>query len=181
MLNLHIGGRVAHPDWKIVDIEPRPEVDVVTNASDLSPFADNSVDQIYASHVLEHFNYLLDNELNNTLAEWHRVLKPGGYLLISVPDLKTLCWLFLNPNLEPGDRYYLMRVIFGGQMNPYDVHRVGFDFDILGLYLYEAGFRQYKQVPGFTYFDDSSNLTFLETPISLNVVARKELETEITA
>lgn len=62
---------------EILDIKPRPEVDYVGNASDLSQFDTNFIDVIYASHVLEHFYYGLNNELINTLKEWHRVLKPG--------------------------------------------------------------------------------------------------------
>jgi predicted SAM-dependent methyltransferase len=173
-LNLHIGGNQAHSDWKILDIEDRPEVDYVGDAANLSQFADNSVDQIYASHVLEHFYYGIEDELLQTLREWHRVLKPGGYLYISVPDLKTLCWLFLHPNLEPMDRFHLMRIIFGGQTNRYDVHKVGFDLDILGLYLQEAGFQEFQQISEFGWFEDCSQLKILDTPISLNVVARKD-------
>jgi predicted SAM-dependent methyltransferase len=172
-LRLHIGGKKPHPDWKIVDIEPRPEVDYVTDASNLSQFESNSVEVIYASHILEHFYYGLNNELINTLQEWHRVLKPGGQLLISVPDLKSICSLYLNPNLTALDRLNLMRILFGGQVNIYDVHKVGFDFDILTLFLEEVGFPLYMQVEEFNIFNDCSSMRFLDTLISLNVVAEK--------
>lgn len=172
-VKLHIGGQEPHPDWKILDVEPRPEVDYVGNAIDLSQFPNNSIDAIYASHVLEHFFYNIDNELITTLQEWHRVLKPGGKLLISVPDLKTLCWLYLNPNMMPMERYHIMRVIFGGQTNIYDVHKVGFDFEILAMYLEEVGFEAYEQVSEFSIFNDCSSLRVLDTLISLNVIATK--------
>jgi predicted SAM-dependent methyltransferase len=175
-LKLHIGGQQPHPDWKILDVEGRPEVDYVANASDLSQFESNSIEAIYASHVLEHFYHTLNNELINTLIEWHRVIKPGGKLLISVPDLKTLCWLYLNPNLMPLERYQLMRIIFGGHTNIYDVHKVGFDFEILALYLEEAGFKEYEQVSEFNLFNDCSNLRILDTLISLNIIAHKSQE-----
>ncbi|MEO1145821.1 MAG: methyltransferase domain-containing protein [Cyanobacteria bacterium J06638_22] len=172
-LRLHIGGKETHPDWKIMDIEERPEVDFIGDAADLSQFADESVDAIYASHVLEHFYHSLNDELMRTLTEWHRVLKPGGQLLISVPDLRTLCWLFLNPNLMPMDKHYLMRVMFGGQTNQYDVHKVGFDIDILALYLNEVGFSDMEQVSEFNLFNDCSTIRVIDTLISLNVVAIK--------
>lgn len=172
-IKLHIGGQETHPDWKILDVEPRSEVDYVGNAIDLSQFASDSIDAIYTSHVLEHFFYNIDNELTTTLREWHRVLKPGGKLLISVPDLKTLCWLYLNPNMMPMERFHLMRVIFGGQTNIYDVHKVGFDFEILAMYLEEVGFEAYEQVSEFSIFNDCSSLRVLDTLISLNVVATK--------
>jgi len=172
-LKLHIGGTQPHPDWKILDIESRPEVDYIANAADLSQFASNSADAIYASHVLEHFYYGLNNELINTLTEWYRVLKPGGQLLISVPDLRTLCWLYLNPNLMPLERHHLMRIIFGGQTNIHDVHKVGFDFEILAMYLEQVGFQEYEQISEFNLFNDCSSIRILDTLISLNVVAKK--------
>jgi predicted SAM-dependent methyltransferase len=172
-IKLHIGGQEVCQGWTIVDVEQRPEVDVVSDASCLDSFADESISVIYASHVLEHFHYGLENQLVSTLSEWHRVLKPQGQLLISVPDLKTLCWLYLNPNLSVYERHHLMRIIFGGQTNQYDVHYVGFDTEILGLYLQEAGFTEYEQVSEFNLFKDCSTLKILDTLISLNVVARK--------
>lgn len=172
-IKLHIGGKEAHPDWKILDVEPRPEVDFVSDASCLSQFADNSIQAIYASHVLEHFYYGLNNELFLTLKEWLRVLQPGGKLYISVPNLKILCWLYLNPNLLPLERHHLMRIMFGGQTNQYDVHKVGFDYDILALYLQEAGFSDCEEIQEFGLFRDCSSMRILDTLISLNVIATK--------
>jgi FkbM family methyltransferase len=172
-IQLHIGGKEPHPDWRILDIEQRPEVDYVMDASKLNLFEDNSVDTIYASHVLEHFYYNINNELTNTLREWYRVLKVGGKLLISVPDLKTLCQLYSQPNLTPDLRFHLMRIIFGGQTNIYDIHKVGFDIDILGMYLKSVGFKQWEQVSEFGLFNDCSQIKILNRFISLNVIATK--------
>jgi len=173
VLRLHIGGTRPHPDWKIVDVEPRPEVDYVMNAADLSAFADESVDVIYASHVLEHFHHSLNDELLQVLVEWRRVLKPGGRLLISVPDLRILCWLYGNPNLLPEERMHLMRIMFGGQTDEYDVHKAGLDFEILGMYVEQAGFSDYEQVSEFNLFPDCSRIRILDTLISLNVIATR--------
>lgn len=173
-MKLHIGGTEVSHGWTILDIDERPEVDIVSNASHLEKIADESVSMIYASHVVEHFHYGLDNQLVNTLSEWHRVLQPGGKLLVSVPDLKTLCWLFLNPNFTIYERHHLMRIIFGGQTNQYDVHYTGFDFEILGSYLQEAGFSNIEQVSEFNLFNDCSSLRILDTLISLNVIAIKQ-------
>ena len=172
-MKLHIGGTEAHRDWKIFDVEKRPEVDYVGDACDLSQFEDESIDIIYASHVLEHFYYSLHNELVFTLAEWHRVLKQDGRLMISVPDLRTLCWLYSRPDLDATTRLYLMRIIFGGQTNQYDVHKVGFDFDILCMYFSEVGFEKVARVSEFNLFNDCSGLHVLGHPISLNVIASK--------
>lgn len=178
-LKLHIGGQKAHPDWKILDVEPRPEVDFVGNAAALDQFADNSVAVIYASHVLEHFYYWLNSELSNTLSEWYRVIQPGGKLLVSVPNLKILCWLYQNPNLLTEERFYLMRIMFGGHVNEHDVHKVGFDADILASFLVKAGFIDCQEVSEFGLFEDCSSLRVMDTLISLNMVAMKPKSDEL--
>lgn len=175
-VKLHIGGKEPHPEWKIFDIEARPEVDFVGDAISLVQFTDNSVDAIYASHVLEHFHYNLNNEVVRVLTEWHRVLQPGGKLYLSVPNLPTLCSLYLNPELDAMERYIIMETMFGGQVNQYDVHRVGFDLDFLCWCLAQAGYVKYEVVPEFGIFEDCSNLAILGTLISLNVIATKELK-----
>jgi len=172
-LNLHIGGKEVHSDWKIVDIESRPEVDYVTNASDLSMFESASVDRIYSSHTLEHFYYGINNELLNTLNEWNRVLKPGGKVLISVPDLETLSRLYIRDDINQRQRFQIMRMMFGGQTNIYDVHKVGFDFETLKMYLEQANLKYITRVKEFNLFNDCSSLKFLDTLISLNVIAYK--------
>lgn len=177
-IKLHIGGKEPHPEWKILDIEERPEVDFIGNAADLEQFEDESIDAIYASHVLEHFHHSLNNELIETLQEWYRILRPGGKLYISVPDLQVLCWLYLNPNLTPLERHYLMRIIFGAHSNEYDVHKVGFDFDILAMYLAEVGFEECDRVSEFGLFNDCSSMRLMDTLISLNVIATKAIDSE---
>ena len=172
-LKIHIGGQEPHPEWKILDVEDGPAVDFIANANDLSQFEDNSIAMIYASHVLEHFYYGLNNELIKTLKEWRRVLEPEGKLFISVPDLKTLCWLYIHPEISVDNRHHLMRMIFGGQLNQYDVHKVGLDIDTLGLYVANAGFSNFESVEEFGIFNDSSSLRFLGFLISLNVIITK--------
>src|SRR5688572_28270708 len=97
-LRLHIGGQEPHPEWKIVNVMPGEHTDFVRSCTDLSPFASESVAEIYASHVVEHLGYKRD--LHTALLEFHRVLVPGGVLRVSVPDLTTLCALFLDPALD---------------------------------------------------------------------------------
>ena len=68
---LHIGGQVKAAGWEILDANAGPIVDHVANAHDLSLFPDQTFERIYASHVVEHFDY--DGDLVATLTEWHRV------------------------------------------------------------------------------------------------------------
>lgn len=173
-MKLHIGGQEKHPEWKIFDIEKRDEVDYVGDASDLSQFEDESIEAIYASHVLEHFYYAINYELSFTLLEWFRVLRKGGQLMISVPDLRRLCWLYSRPETSIEERFQIMRMIFGGQTNEYDIHKVGFDFDILCYYLSEAGFTECHRVTDFNIFkNDCSTVQVFGNLISLNIIAVK--------
>ena len=56
-MKLHIGcGEKFLPGYKHVDARKFPHVDYVTdNLDNLKMFNDESVDEIYACHVLEHF------------------------------------------------------------------------------------------------------------------------------
>lgn len=170
-MRLHIGGWVASPDWKIFSALPGPEVDYVGDCCDLSRFADESVEEIYASHVLEHLDYI--KRLPQAITEMYRVLRKPGRALISVPDFEVLCRLFVDPRYDREHRFHLMRIAFGGQMDAYDFHCVGLTFEILGQYLTSAGFSRIDQVEEFGLFDDSSAQRFFGTLISLNVIAYK--------
>lgn len=54
---------------------------MVCEATDLRPVPDSTYDYVLASHVLEH----IANPIH-ALVEWRRVLRPGGTLVVVVPD-----------------------------------------------------------------------------------------------
>lgn len=56
-------------------------------------FEDNTVSEILASHVFEH---LSPHYSVPALKEWLRVLKPGGKLIMEMPDFETTCKKFLE-------------------------------------------------------------------------------------
>jgi predicted SAM-dependent methyltransferase len=170
-LKLHIGGQQPLPGWKIFDAKPGPDVDYVGDCTDLGRFADGSVTEIYASHVLEHLAYA--DRLPRALAEFHRVLAAEGRLLVSVPDFEVLCRLFLDPRRSRRERFLLMRMAFGGQQDPHDFHCVGLTFEFLCEYLATAGFSEVVRVEEFDLFADSSAQRFDGTLISVNLIAFK--------
>ncbi len=158
----------------MLNAQPAPYVDHVCNACDLPQFADATFSEIYASHVVEHFDYNL--ELVNTLKEWNRILEPGGRVLISVPDLDVLAALFLSKDqLTMDERFHVMRIIFGGHLDKYDYHVAGLNEEFLTLFLKHAGYVNVWRVPGFGLFQDASSTTFKGVPISLNMVAEKPM------
>jgi predicted SAM-dependent methyltransferase len=170
-LRLNIGGTESRAGWKILNIQPGPNVDFIGDCTDLSQFASDSVDEVYASHVYEHLNYMV--ELPKALAEVFRVLKPGGTFKVGVPDLDVLCRLYIHPGLNFPDRYFVMRMIYGGQTDPYDFHKVGLNWEILTTLLANTGFKTARRVKFFELFNDCSAIVFAGEPISLNVEASK--------
>ena len=53
-MKLHIGGEAQKDGWKILNIQPKEGVDYIGSITDLSQFENESVDEVYASHVFEH-------------------------------------------------------------------------------------------------------------------------------
>jgi predicted SAM-dependent methyltransferase len=72
----------------------------------------------------------------------------------------------------------IMRMMFGGQIDPYDFHKVGYNPEILTGFLDRAGFENIRKVPAFGLFNDTSNMEFSGRPVSLNVIAEKQLTTD---
>jgi len=171
---LHIGGKVRIDGWEVLNAQPDECVDHVGDARDLSRFPTDTFDEIYASHVVEHFDYV--GELELTLREWNRVLVPGGRVGISVPDLDILAAIFVQRQaLSFEERFMVMRMMFGGHVDQYDHHKVGLSEDLLTGFLMLAGFTNIARVGAFGICNDSSNAVFRDRPISLNVVAMKPL------
>jgi len=126
--------------------------DIQADASDMHMIEDDSVDEIRAFHILEHFrggnNYEphLSNPLNpntvfDALREWRRVLKPGGLLFITVPDFDKIVWMrqhhkfwALNGGANPPFPAYTDWLVSCGQ------HQCIFDKDIMRSVLEQADF-----------------------------------------
>lgn len=169
---LHIGGEERRDGWEIVNVQPGPHVDHLGDVQEVAQsFPDASVDELYASHILEHLGY--DKALPETLKHLARILKPDGKFYIAVPDLMALSKLFAHPQMDMQNRIKVMRIMYGGRTDPYDVHIAGFDQEILGCFLGQAGFKHMNRVKEFGLFEDASRVAVAGVPISLNVIATK--------
>lgn len=92
LLNLGCGTRF-HPGWVNIDFAERPPH---VRSYDLRrgiPVESELVDVVYHSHVLEH---LSRREAPVFLQECYRVLKPGGFLRVAVPDLESIVHEYLQ-------------------------------------------------------------------------------------
>lgn len=94
MILVNLGcGRTYHRDWINLDFEPAtPEVRRCDVTGRL-PFADESVDVVYHSHLLEH---LAPAEVTRFLAECRRILRRQGIMRVAVPDLEGIARAYLR-------------------------------------------------------------------------------------
>jgi len=138
------------PEWREIrlDLDPAVQPDIVCSITDISPVAADWVDAVWSSHNLEH---LQRHEVPLALAEFLRVLKPHGLLLLTLPDLQQVARLVAEDRLE--ESAYVSQsgpitpldMIFGhtaslARGNQFMAHRTGFTARTLHKLLIEAGF-----------------------------------------
>ena len=88
MKKVHLGCWHRYiPGFVHVDICNFPHIDYQSTVDRLPFFEDESIDLIYASHVLSYFDR---EEAFAVLNEWKRVLKQGGTLRLAVPNFSSL-------------------------------------------------------------------------------------------
>lgn len=130
----------------------------------LSDIADASIDEIRASHCLEHFAH---GQIDAVVAEWVRVLKPGGTLRIAVPDFAKVAENYLAGVAQPTEAY-----VMGGQTAHDDYHKALFDEATLKAAMARAGLMLIQ--PWQSELPDCASL-----PISLNLAGTKPHMAEI--
>ena len=169
-MKLHIGGQTVKDGWKVLNIQKKDGVDFVGDLTDLSQFSDNSIEEVYASHVLEH---VAQKKVLDTLKGVNRILKKGGKFYISVPDMDVLCKIFIDEKTETKVKFHTMRMMFGGQIDDFDFHYFGWNFQFMNEFLLKAGFKKIERVKSFSLFNDTSDYAPYGPPISLNIIAYK--------
>lgn len=85
--------------WKEIrlDVDPAVKPDVVSSMTDMRAVQSGSVDAIWCHHSMEHLAY---HEVPLALAEFFRVLKPGGQAMVVVPDIQAVVAEVVKGNLE---------------------------------------------------------------------------------
>jgi len=140
-MKLHLGCGPRYIPWFVhIDVQSAAHVDIVGSVAHL-PLRDACASLVYACHVLEHFDRL---EYRKVLAEWFRVIEPGGILRLAVPDFAACAALYYERGLENG-LSGLVGLIVGGQRHEYDFHKMIFDEEFLRRDLLQTGFRQARR------------------------------------
>jgi len=157
---LHVGCGPKHKDqttagfnstsWLEVrlDIDPAVNPDVVGTMTDMSAMADESVDAIFSSHNIEH---LYPHEVPLAMKEFLRVLKPDGFLVLTCPDLQSVCQLIAEDKLTetaytaPAGPIAPIDILYGHRPqlaagNHFMAHKCGFTRKVLTGTLQASGF-----------------------------------------
>lgn len=131
------------------DIDSSVNPDVIGTMTDMSAVADESVDAIFSSHNIEH---LYPHEVPIALAEFLRVLRPDGFLVVTCPDLQSVCQLVSEGRLtdaaytSPAGPIAPIDILFGhrpslARGNLFMAHRCGFTDKVLNGTLLGSGFQ----------------------------------------
>jgi predicted SAM-dependent methyltransferase len=171
---LHVGCGPKHkdqttrgfntPDWTELrlDIDKNVNPDIVGTMLDMSAVADASVDAVFSSHNIEH---LYPHEVPLALKEFLRVLRPEGFVVITCPDLQSVCALVAEDKLtetaytSPAGPITPLDILYGhrpamAQGNLFMAHRCGFTQKVLIGTLQTSGFAMVaSKRRGHPYYD----------------------------
>jgi len=140
---MHWGcGTKGKAGWINVDILKGPGVDVACDIFDGLPLGDESLNYIVGIHALNEIPY---PDVVLALKELHRVLKIGGVLRLSVPDLEKNIHAFQNKTenyfLIPDEEAASAGGKFIAQILWYGAVRSFFTSDSIEEKVLQAGFR----------------------------------------
>ena len=154
----------VRPDYTTVDLYA-PEADVRADMGAL-PFDDGSVEEIWASHCLEHVG---PERTVPVLREWLRVLRPGGPAIVMVPnaDYAARYWL------HGPDRAMARQMIYGHQAEQGETHLTAWNAEMLRADLTEAGFDIVSLTSVFEDADHTQGGSYFHTMESLRAEVRK--------
>ena len=136
--------------WQEVrlDIDESVNPDVTGTMTDMSAVEAASVDAIFSSHNIEH---LYPHEVPVAVAEFLRVLNEKGFVVITCPDLQSVCALIAQDKLlepaytAPAGPIAPLDILYGhrpqmARGNLYMAHRCGFTQKVLAATLQSCGF-----------------------------------------
>ena len=124
----------------------------------------NSVDEIRASHILEHFSY---RDTVKVLHNWVDKLKVGGPIKIAVPDATKIMKSYLD-----GSDDIAMTYLLGGHVDENDHHEAIFDEETLKFVMGRAGLENITKWK--SEVEDCASL-----PISLNLMGTKSVNRSV--
>jgi glycosyltransferase involved in cell wall biosynthesis/predicted SAM-dependent methyltransferase len=141
-LNLGCGGK-REAGYVNVDLFSGPSVDEVFDL-DVIPYMDNTISAINSEHSLEHVGW---QRADNALLEWYRVLKPGGQLMLKIPEVEDCFRKYIEtPPENKAHRQWYKYTVYGvqktqaGEPDEAQYHRAGWSQREICERLEEIGF-----------------------------------------
>ncbi|MDI9331631.1 MAG: methyltransferase domain-containing protein [Alphaproteobacteria bacterium] len=130
------------------DIDESVKPDIIGTLADMKAVPNHSMDALYSSHNIEH---LFPHEVVPALREFHRVLKDDGFVVLTCPDLQSVCEAVARGNLieplyqSPAGPISPIDILYGhrgfiANGNVYMAHKCGFTYPVLQGVFFEAGF-----------------------------------------
>ena len=113
--------------------------DTIGTLTDMSKVENQSVDAVYSSHNIEH---LFPHAVPIALTEFYRILKPTGFVVITCPDLISVCQAVVKDRLleplyqSPAGPISPIDILYGhrgfiAQGNIFMAHKCGFTYSVL--------------------------------------------------
>ena len=148
----HAAPGFRNDDWREIrlDMDASVAPDIVASMTDMAVVPDASADAVYSSHNIEH---LYAHEVPLAFAEFYRVLKPNGFLVLTCPDLRSICSLVVEDKVDApayltpaGESITPLDVLYGhrramAEGNLFMAHRFGFTQRTLMDAARDAGFK----------------------------------------
>ncbi len=146
-LKLHLGcGGFYKKGYVNIDKHP-VNVKSVDRSFDCQNPLDYNTDSVYEILAIHLFEHLKRSGLNRTVKSWHRVLKPGGKLILELPNIEVIMENFLRTRVEgditgllDSDEY--LKWIFGNQEREGQYHYWGWAPGTLRKFLYKFNFSE---------------------------------------
>lgn len=144
-LRLNVGAGSRRPDGYFnVDIQENPEalkkLDAVGHVKSI-PLPDGCAKELMAIHLWEH---LYRWECDEVITEWKRLLRPGGLLVLEMPDMIKFCKNILEGRMKGGKHpdQLGMWAAWGDPrtQDPHMNHKWGWSPETMGHYLKSHGF-----------------------------------------
>lgn len=132
------------------DIDPACSPDIIGTIVDMSGVSDASIDAIFSSHNIEH---VYAHEVPQVLKEFLRVLSDDGFVVLTCPDLQSVCQAVAQDRLleplyaSPSGPIAPLDVLYGHRPSlaagkHYMAHKCGFTYSALSAIFLNCGFKR---------------------------------------